>query len=598
MLQALQAQIDEDGSDGGSDTPDGGSDGGSDCGARPVAVAWGFKDRPGYMYSFYRDIDEFYSNLLSAKERRGYELILADTACKNYADIEWEGPCDDQHEKLIKLAARLRAFCKAKYDCNPELYVCCSTRPKDVERGLWKNSYHIVFGNLVFDSNHGVAMRAFWEGFKAQLKNPDAEADAEADEWHWVKKNKNGKKKAEHVIDMSVYSRYRPMRLPLCCKSGGAPFVRISGDPYDESDDLTAEFAEDDPAAWKPFAISNPEISSDTIIVPDTDSSRKRKNSSAAGADGRHVRSRPSVSQITRSQITRSQMLPSACVEALQTLLDEQGSEGCTVTDQMKPWGVVCQNDGTRKCLHGEEVTHNSNNAYLVINREGDVTYKCHASECQGKERHVGMLPELHRQSIEQARQLTEFHSQPGATHLCSVDADNSEYDEEPEHDINLDLPRHNINEVDLLDLLKLLPLQTLLNEPDESDMGDGNGLLRDIAAILKRFRYRAVWDGWAPTVLDSQERSNAVWKAIDASYCQHDLNDILRIVNEDRQNNKLPPMPKIEIIHFERPCLSEENQRRVTEEIDVEYLKAEIFIPPIVAVESCTGTGKIRKGN
>ena len=600
MLQALQAQIDEDGSDGGSDTPDGGSDGGSDCGARPVAVAWGFKYRPGYMYSFYRDIDEFYSNLLpvSAKERRGYELILADTACKNYADIEWEGPCDDQHEKLIKLAARLRAFCKAKYDCNPELYVCCSTRPKDVERGLWKNSYHIVFGNLVFDSNHGVAMRAFWEGFKAQLKNPDAEADAEADEWHWVKKNKNGKKKAEHVIDMSVYSRYRPMRLPLCCKSGGAPFVRISGDPYDESDDLTAEFAEDDPAAWKPFAISNPEISSDTIIVPDTDSSRKRKNSSAAGADGRHVRSRPSVSQITRSQITRSQitrsqMLPSACVEALQTLLDEQGSEGCTVTDQMKPWGVVCQNDGTRKCLHGEEVTHNSNNAYLVINREGDVTYKCHASECQGKERHVGMLPELHRQSIEQARQLTEFHSQPGATHLCSVDADNSEYDEEPEHDINLDLPRHNINEVDLLDLLKLLPLQTLLNEPDESDMGDGNGLLRDIAAILKRFRYRAVWDGWAPTVLDSQERSNAVWKAIDASYCQHDLNDILRIVNEDRQNNKLPPMPKIEIIHFERPCLSEANQRRVTAEIDDAYLKAEIFIPSIVAVESCTGTGK-----
>ena len=123
--------------------------------------------------------------------------------------------------------------------------------------------------------------------------------------------------------------------------------------------------------------------------------------------------------------------------------------------------------------------------------------------------------------------------------------------------------------------------------------MCDGNGLLRDIAAILKRFKYRAVWNEWAPTTLGSQEKSNAVWKAVDTSYCQHDLNDILRIVNEDRKNNKLLPLPKIEIIHFERPCLSEANQRRVTEEVDVEYLKAEIFIPSIVAVESCTGTGK-----
>lgn len=341
MLRAMQAHVDGD----------------SGGGARPFALAWGFKDRPGYMYGFYSDIDEFYSNLLPvpAKERRGYELILADTACKNYTDIEWEGPRDDQHEKLIKLVSRLRAFSKAKYDCNPELYVCCSTRPKDVERGLWKNSYHIVFGNLVFDTNHGGAMRAFWDGLKAQLNNPDAETeteadaetDTEADEWHWVK---DGKKK-EHVIDMSVYSRYRPMRLPLCCKSGGAPFVRISGDPFDENDDFTAEFAEDDHAAWRPFAISNPMTNHGTIIVPDplpqdTDSGRKRKNSSAAGADGRQVR--------TRSDANRSQVLPSACVEALQTLLDEQGSEGCTVTGQMDHWGVVCQNYGTRKCLHGE----------------------------------------------------------------------------------------------------------------------------------------------------------------------------------------------------------------------------------------------------
>ena len=83
MLRALQAHV---------DTLSGG-DGDSGGGAKlhkPFAVAWGFKDRPGYMYGFYSDIDEFYSNLrpVPAKERHGYELILADTACKNYTDIQ------------------------------------------------------------------------------------------------------------------------------------------------------------------------------------------------------------------------------------------------------------------------------------------------------------------------------------------------------------------------------------------------------------------------------------------------------------------------------------------------------------------------------
>ena len=63
MLRALQAHVDGD----------------SSGAARPFAVAWGFKDRPGYMYGFYNDIDEFYSNLqpVPANERRGYGLILA-----------------------------------------------------------------------------------------------------------------------------------------------------------------------------------------------------------------------------------------------------------------------------------------------------------------------------------------------------------------------------------------------------------------------------------------------------------------------------------------------------------------------------------------
>ena len=67
MLQNLQAYADQVDSDGGSA-----------CGAKPFVVAWGFKDRPGYMYGFYNNIDTFYLNTLRvpAGERRGYPLTV------------------------------------------------------------------------------------------------------------------------------------------------------------------------------------------------------------------------------------------------------------------------------------------------------------------------------------------------------------------------------------------------------------------------------------------------------------------------------------------------------------------------------------------
>ena len=36
--------------------------------------------------------------------------------------------------------------------------------------------------------------------------------------------------------------------------------------------------------------------------------------------------------------------------------------------------------------------------------------------------------------------------------------------------------------------------------------------------------------------------------------------------------------MPKIEIIHFDRPSLSETNEKRVTSDVDVDFLDPVIF--------------------
>jgi len=437
-------------------------------------------------------------------------------------------------------------------------------------------------------------MCALWDEFKTQLKNPDTETETEADEWHWVK---DGKKK-EHIIDMSVYSRYRPMRLPLCCKSGGAPFVRISGDPFDENDDFTAKFAEDDPGAWKCFAISNPVTDDNTTKVSIHSSSsnqaivgrgRKRKISSIAGAVERRVRS-----AVDRSQC--GQELHPDCMEVFQTMLDAAGSEGCNVTGQMivrdNDRVISCKNDGVRKCLHGRDTTHTSNNAYLLVDRQGDVTYKCHAAECKQKMYFLGSLPEHCRHLIAPVRQLTDepvhvANMSVGISHEDgsedgSEDDSDDDSDNDPAHPVVF---RHNISEDEVLELLGLTS--------GIAEIDNGDGMLYDIAAILKRFGYKSAWDTWAPTILGSRKRAKTMWKAIKASRCQHDLNYIIRAVNEDRKKDKLSPVPKIEIIHFERPCLSEANQRRVTAEIDVQYLESEMFMRSTVAVESCTGTGK-----
>jgi hypothetical protein len=154
-------------------------------------------------------------------------MIRIGSVCRNYADIEWIGDRDDSHTKIRALIQKIRDFTEREFKIKPALYVCCSSREKD---GCYKNSYHVVFRDLHFENNHGGPMKRFWNDLCLEL---------DSEEW----KCPTGK---QHIIDLSVYTKYRNMRLPLASKRGGAPFKRISGDPFDESDDFTSEYADED----------------------------------------------------------------------------------------------------------------------------------------------------------------------------------------------------------------------------------------------------------------------------------------------------------------------------------------------------------------
>ena len=237
-----------------------------------VTVAWDKDSNKGSkMYGVYASAEELYANMLHlpAGERYAYEVIDEGSSCRNYADIEWVGDHDITHSRVRALVAVLREHCEAEYGRAVRLYVGCSSRWVDEKANRCKNSYHIVFGDLVFENNHRGGMAAFWTAVRDSLSG---------DEWHW---DNEGKK--THIIDSAVYTRNRCMRLMLCSKRGGVPFRRISGDPLDEDDALASTFDEHDPEAWRPFFACAPDEPADHVIRADAPSGSAKRPGAPAG---------------------------------------------------------------------------------------------------------------------------------------------------------------------------------------------------------------------------------------------------------------------------------------------------------------------------
>jgi len=263
-------------------------------------------------------------------------------------------------------------------------------------------------------------MKAFWERIRDRLSGA---------EWYWDNKGKR-----THILDMAVYTRNRLMRLPRCSKRGGTPFARINRDPIVKNDVLTSVYEDGDfDQGFRPFVVSGPRADDDMpVFTPDDDTrqtpskgsvvaSGKRLRDEEHGANKRRTKTptdisgKRKMSDVTEPQVRRreaahqNQELPAVCVEALQKMIEAAGSKGCKVTGQMMLKGatcvVRCRNNGTRKCLHDMNTTHTSNHAYLVIDQNGAVNYRCHASECKGKNYQVARLPEDYRQLMEQTSQ-------------------------------------------------------------------------------------------------------------------------------------------------------------------------------------------------
>jgi len=241
------------------------------------AVAWQKdSDDVKYMYGLYEREEDFFAEMCKCPEGAwyGFELIPVLSECAAYADFEWEGEKDTEHSKMRLVVSEVRNVFEEEHNRAAEVYVCCSTRQKGE---TWKNSYHLVVKNLVFATNHGGAMKAFWGRVRDRLSGA---------EWYW-----DNKGNPTHILDMAVYTRNRLIRLPLCSKRGGAPFKRISGPPSEKNDALTCVYEDGDfDQGFLPFVVSGPRADGDTsVFIPDDDT-RQVPSKSSSAASGKRLR--------------------------------------------------------------------------------------------------------------------------------------------------------------------------------------------------------------------------------------------------------------------------------------------------------------------
>ena len=168
------------------------------------------------VYGFYASPRVFFENLhQDGAANWGYEFITEGKRCNAYLDVEWYAVPDCDHNAMGQILKMLRAALMSKLGIDrAEIYVWCGSR--ETPNG-YKNSFHIIIPTLHAASNKDLAhlFEEIWpNGFliPGQVKS---------------------------LIDMSVYSRNRPFRLPGCAKHGDDVSMRlITKDPY--SDELSS----------------------------------------------------------------------------------------------------------------------------------------------------------------------------------------------------------------------------------------------------------------------------------------------------------------------------------------------------------------------
>ena len=154
-------------------------------------------------FRVFSDLSTFYCTYLAHSTHRNFfELMAPATPVKLYLDIEWVSR-NPEPDKLTAALEQVSAMIDVWWpELGPlwrqEVYILAGGRRKE---GNYKNSYHVIYPSLIFESNTGV-MRRFVQHLARQecfrVHQPDG--------------------KVKSMIDPAPYASWQPFRMPLCWK--------------------------------------------------------------------------------------------------------------------------------------------------------------------------------------------------------------------------------------------------------------------------------------------------------------------------------------------------------------------------------------------
>jgi len=327
----------------------------------------------GNYYGWYENQEVFFAALIRVKsdKRYAFELMEKTRKCNLYFDVESVASKEVEVPTILRIIAAIRAHLRVLYNAEFELQITRGSR--ETPKGF-KCSFHIVVTGLVYENNHGGAMKECVVAIQESLE--------ETDKW----------------IDLGVYKTDGLMRTVLSRKRDGTALVNVTGDGFSSTETIFSNRVYEDSevgARGNSMITCHDNSGVDVVYVANNDLSGE------LGSTAKTVATKRKRAPVECSEGIgmHGECFPALVTQALQEMVDGKGGKGCVVTGryQLKygHYSAICVNSGPRLCLANKNrPEHESDNAYLFF-KAGHVQYRCHIERCKGKRAILGPYPEV-----------------------------------------------------------------------------------------------------------------------------------------------------------------------------------------------------------
>ena len=340
-------------------------------------------------FTFFDSAADLFRQTAHLPQKSFYELIEADRWAKLYFDIEHyvdseavpsgiEGAVQVVKEQLIHTWPE--KF-QDEGHVIEDVIILIASRHVDVivdgcdngtGTGKYKHSYHVIFPQIYFYGNSGL-MKQFVHSLQG---DPRLQA-----------RGKNGEPIC--MIDGNVYHRDQPFRLieSYKLKDGSSGVLRpiAANGPISMTELLRTVVTHDEGDG-----IRIGEQSSGRLDVSSGQVARKKRALSVS-ADNQDDQDPPTRKATKRMREAIS--VPTPCIEEFQQMLERAGIEQCVVTGEViwkDGYAILpLRNAGPRPCILSANTTHDSNNAFLVVNSD-KIVFKCQSDKCKGRSKCLG----------------------------------------------------------------------------------------------------------------------------------------------------------------------------------------------------------------